>query len=679
MDILLPTDKSCTICMSTKPLVDFGKNLRSKDGLSTYCRSCKSIMGKKYREMYPDETKRRAATARRKRTPEQINSQKIKSKAYRASKSEEISIQKKISYEKNKKLLPKMKKPCTICNNEFETSSYIKKTCGKNECFKEHQSRNVKSNYRKRNPLIDKECFICGGVFRASSKSGVKTCSRECSRASKKILGHISNKLRYELLQKKCEFCTTEFETRKSLKKFCSFKCSLDSHAKDYAAIPEVKLCKKCGIEFSGLKNKKYCSKPCRVEARKALVYGKMCEKCGIEFSGSKQRRHCSQKCSSSAYRTAYHLPVVKKKCLHCQSDFKTNRTQKVFCSPACCNRNRSKKRRAIPADVKRSCGVCGVGFECAKLSPKIYCSKKCARAKEVEILKKKQYQSEERVCYICESVFMSKTENQGMCHSLECTKKYKAIKYREKNPRTDRVCVVCGGKIENHRNFKYCGDICRKIFDKLDRDRYKRIGKIKHNPVKCEGCHLEFTPKSKVQKYCSKVCSNSVLYRPYDLDCLMCGSRFKNSKPNAKYCSELCKSKKQTILQRIYRSEKLENSGALAAKVCKACGSEFINKHSSALYCSRKCKSKIRTASGFLALRFEVFKRDNFTCKYCGRSPQKDRISLACDHINPVAKNGDVGDPQNLITSCNECNAGKSDVLLDERRLVQLSREHGI
>lgn len=54
---------------------------------------------------------------------------------------------------------------------------------------------------------------------------------------------------------------------------------------------------------------------------------------------------------------------------------------------------------------------------------------------------------------------------------------------------------------------------------------------------------------------------------------------------------------------------------------------------------------------------RFEVFKRDGFTCAYCGSTPPK--VILHVDHIHPVALGGG-NDPDNLVTSCLECNLGK-------------------
>jgi|SRR5208282_58735 len=54
---------------------------------------------------------------------------------------------------------------------------------------------------------------------------------------------------------------------------------------------------------------------------------------------------------------------------------------------------------------------------------------------------------------------------------------------------------------------------------------------------------------------------------------------------------------------------------------------------------------------------RFLVFKRDNFTCQYCGRkSPEAE---LECDHVIP-RKRGGPDEIENLITSCFQCNRGK-------------------
>lgn len=62
--------------------------------------------------------------------------------------------------------------------------------------------------------------------------------------------------------------------------------------------------------------------------------------------------------------------------------------------------------------------------------------------------------------------------------------------------------------------------------------------------------------------------------------------------------------------------------------------------------------------------LRFEVFKRDKFTCQYCGRRPPN--VMLVIDHIVPLREGG-RDDFANLVTSCEPCNSGKSGVSLGE------------
>lgn len=61
--------------------------------------------------------------------------------------------------------------------------------------------------------------------------------------------------------------------------------------------------------------------------------------------------------------------------------------------------------------------------------------------------------------------------------------------------------------------------------------------------------------------------------------------------------------------------------------------------------------------------IRFEIFKRDNFCCAYCGRTPPI--AILEVDHIIPKSKSGS-NDINNLITSCFDCNRGKGGIKLE-------------
>jgi hypothetical protein len=60
--------------------------------------------------------------------------------------------------------------------------------------------------------------------------------------------------------------------------------------------------------------------------------------------------------------------------------------------------------------------------------------------------------------------------------------------------------------------------------------------------------------------------------------------------------------------------------------------------------------------------IRFEVLKRDGFKCGYCGKTPPD--VILEVDHIVPVSDGG-KDDIINLITSCFDCNRGKSNISL--------------
>lgn len=60
---------------------------------------------------------------------------------------------------------------------------------------------------------------------------------------------------------------------------------------------------------------------------------------------------------------------------------------------------------------------------------------------------------------------------------------------------------------------------------------------------------------------------------------------------------------------------------------------------------------------------RFDIFKRDSFTCQYCGNHPPS--TTLEVDHIVPVAMGG-LNDADNLVTACFDCNRGKAAKSLD-------------
>lgn len=71
--------------------------------------------------------------------------------------------------------------------------------------------------------------------------------------------------------------------------------------------------------------------------------------------------------------------------------------------------------------------------------------------------------------------------------------------------------------------------------------------------------------------------------------------------------------------------------------------------------------------------IRFEVFKRDSFTCQYCGsKAPD---VVLHVDHIEPV-KEGGTSDILNLVTACDSCNSGKGATRLSDESALKKSQK---
>ncbi|OBJ62511.1 HNH endonuclease [Mycobacterium asiaticum] len=58
--------------------------------------------------------------------------------------------------------------------------------------------------------------------------------------------------------------------------------------------------------------------------------------------------------------------------------------------------------------------------------------------------------------------------------------------------------------------------------------------------------------------------------------------------------------------------------------------------------------------------LRFEILRRDNHQCRYCGGAAPD--VELTVDHVVPTALGGS-DEPSNLVAACRDCNGGKSSV----------------
>lgn len=72
--------------------------------------------------------------------------------------------------------------------------------------------------------------------------------------------------------------------------------------------------------------------------------------------------------------------------------------------------------------------------------------------------------------------------------------------------------------------------------------------------------------------------------------------------------------------------------------------------------------------------LRMQVFKRDDFTCVYCGQRGGE----LNADHVVPHSRGG-MTLLDNLVTACRECNLEKSDMPVELFLAKKAGRENGV
>lgn len=70
---------------------------------------------------------------------------------------------------------------------------------------------------------------------------------------------------------------------------------------------------------------------------------------------------------------------------------------------------------------------------------------------------------------------------------------------------------------------------------------------------------------------------------------------------------------------------------------------------------------------------RYEVLKRDNHTCRYCGASAPDAKLTV--DHVTPTALGG-TDNPNNLVAACQDCNYGKASTSPDAAMVADVAQD---
>ena len=71
---------------------------------------------------------------------------------------------------------------------------------------------------------------------------------------------------------------------------------------------------------------------------------------------------------------------------------------------------------------------------------------------------------------------------------------------------------------------------------------------------------------------------------------------------------------------------------------------------------------------------RRNVFKRDRYTCQYCGRQPGSEELTI--DHVLPRSQGG-VSSWDNCVLACVDCNHTKADRTPEQARMALRRQPH--
>lgn len=122
------------------------------------------------------------------------------------------------------------------------------------------------------------------------------------------------------------------------------------------------------------------------------------------------------------------------------------------------------------------------------------------------------------------------------------------------------------------------------------------------------------------------------------------------------------------------------EQKQRISSRECPNCGkhkSEWTRR-TDWTCCSKKCTGEFYENLAVLdwsKVRIKAFKRDNYTCQYCGKKfePPYGANQLIADHIVPIAVGGEEFDINNVQTLCIDCNKIKTK--RDAQRIAKFRR----
>ena len=196
-----------------------------------------------------------------------------------------------------------------------------------------------------------------------------------------------------------------------------------------------------------------------------------------------------------------------------------------------------------------------------------------------------------------------------------------------------------------------------------------------------CKGCNKElplnsFNKNKKLKDGHEGKCKEcrKESRKIHTIICCVCGKEFKARSKKIKCCSQECKHIEKG---RVHTEKKTDVLN------CKMCGKEFRRpqcrqNEGDNVFCSRECTDKYHTGENasnynpnltdedrqgrrgmlYMAWINEVYKKDNYTCQYCGTKNGKgDKVNLNAHHKDGyhwcIERRIDIS---NGVTLCEDC-----------------------
>lgn len=252
--------------------------------------------------------------------------------------------------------------------------------------------------------------------------------------------------------------------------------------------------CRNCGEEFEpkkrGRKNTWFCCKNCSDNWRRHNIYDlqskkytKQCVFCGEDFqTNNEKQKYCSTKCSHAVRKTG--RTIYKKVCLYCNAEFTTIYKDNKYCTSACASRHAANLRRG-----EYFCEYCGQPRHSDHPNRNRFCSRECAaKAKVLQYLPIKLKREQEKrdayliahkkTCVVCGEGFQASVMQQKYCSS-QCKEALYAALSRSKNLAnfipTTFACAECGAIVTTtieHQRRTFCSDKCAAKSHKHDYEK---------------------------------------------------------------------------------------------------------------------------------------------------------------------------------------------------------------